>query len=93
MIRLLYNLILFYYLQILGTWFVVYQFDTSNGCLVWNITKPFPQLDQLEVTESREIYLIDRIIDHKSLVTASVDIPNPEIPSKMRIRWPTCKYK
>lgn len=78
--------------QVLGTWYVMHKFDTDNTCLVWNMTKgPLP--DTLLVKETRQLAFLDTLgVDHTHAITARVDIPNPEVPGKMRIRWPTCKY-
>ncbi|XP_050732807.1 uncharacterized protein LOC127006669 isoform X2 [Eriocheir sinensis] len=75
--------------KILGTWYVLQKFDTDNTCLVWNMTKgPLP--DTLLVTETRQLAFLDTLgVDHTHAITARVDIPNPEVPGKMRIRWPT----
>ncbi|KAF2356095.1 Lipocalin/cytosolic fatty-acid binding domain [Trinorchestia longiramus] len=74
--------------KILGVWYVVYQFDTSNTCLVWNITRVGEE--RLAITETRQLWLLDSLrIDHQHLLTATLDIPNPEVPARMRIRWPT----
>lgn len=71
---------------------MLHKFDTDNTCLVWNITKgPLP--DTLLVTETRQLAFLDTLgVDHTHAITARVDIPNPEVPGKMRIRWPTCEY-
>nr|XP_045604422.1 uncharacterized protein LOC123762121 isoform X4 [Procambarus clarkii] len=75
--------------KVLGMWYVAYKFDTDNTCLVWNITRG--QLpDTLLVKETRQLPLLDLLgVDHTHAITALVDIPNPEVPGKMRIRWPT----
>lgn len=75
--------------KVLGVWYVVYKFDTSNTCLIWNITRG--QLpDTLLVKETRQLAMLDLLgVDHTHAVTAMVDIPNPEVPGKMRVRWPT----
>lgn len=76
--------------KILGTWYVVYQFDTSNTCLVWDLEKSETNPEQLMLTESRQLSLLDAVgVSHKQSITARIDIANPEVPSKMRIRWPT----
>lgn len=75
--------------KILGTWYVLHKFDTDNTCLVWNMTKgPLP--DTLLVKETRQLALLDTFgVDHTHAITARVEIHNPEVPGKMRIRWPT----
>lgn len=74
--------------KILGTWYVVYQFDTSNTCLVWNISRTSDE--QMAITESRQLWLLDALsVDHQHTVTATLDMPNPEVPARMRVRWPT----
>ncbi|XP_064115268.1 uncharacterized protein LOC135221423 [Macrobrachium nipponense] len=75
--------------KILGLWYVVHKFDTDNTCLVWNLTLgELP--DTLQVKETRQLSLLDAIrVDHTHSVTANINIPNPEVPAKMRIRWPT----
>ena len=71
---------------------MVHKFDTDNTCLMWNMTHgPLP--DTLLVKETRQLAVLDTLgVDHTHAITARVDIPNPEVPGKMRIRWPTCKY-
>lgn len=73
----------------LGLWYVVYKFDTANTCLVWNLTRgELP--DTLQVKETRQLSVLDTFrVDHTHSITANIDIPNPEVPAKMRIRWPT----
>ncbi|XP_037785635.1 uncharacterized protein LOC119581472 isoform X2 [Penaeus monodon] len=75
--------------KVLGAWYVVHKFDTDNTCLMWNLTRgELP--DTLLVTETRQLSVLDTFgVDHTHAITAKVDIPNPEVPSKMRIRWPT----
>lgn len=75
--------------KVLGIWFVVHKFDTDNTCLVWNFTRgALP--DTLQVKETRQLAVLDTFgVDHTHSVTANIDIPNPEVPGKMRIRWPT----
>ncbi|XP_071526183.1 apolipoprotein D-like isoform X3 [Panulirus ornatus] len=75
--------------KVLGRWYVLHKFDTDNTCLVWNVTRgEIP--DTLLVTETRQLSVLDTLgVDHTHAVTAMVDIPNPEVPGKMRIRWPT----
>ncbi|ROT82443.1 putative apolipoprotein D [Penaeus vannamei] len=77
--------------KVLGAWYVVHKFDTDNTCLMWNLTRgELP--DTLLVTETRQLSVLDTFgVDHTHAITAKVDIPNPEVPSKMRIRWPTCR--
>nr|XP_045604437.1 uncharacterized protein LOC123762127 [Procambarus clarkii] len=75
--------------KVLGMWYVTYKFDTDNTCLVWNITRGEVP-DTLLVTETRQLALLDMLgVNHTQAVTALVDIPNPEVPGKMRVRWPT----
>ncbi|KAK3874204.1 hypothetical protein Pcinc_020839 [Petrolisthes cinctipes] len=73
----------------LGEWFVLHKFDTDNTCLMWNLTKgELP--DTLQVTETRQLSFLDTLgVDHTHAVTARLDINNPEVPARMRIRWPT----
>ncbi|KAK7066446.1 hypothetical protein SK128_008028 [Halocaridina rubra] len=75
--------------EVLGVWYVLYKFDTDNTCLIWNITRgELP--DTLQVKETRQLSFLDTFgVDHTHSVTANIDIPNPEVPGKMRIRWPT----
>merc|ERR1719369_1355246 len=74
--------------RISGRWFMVYKFDTSNTCVVWNITAHHDET--LSLTESRQLGLLDRVsVDHTHRLTATLDIANPEVPGRMRIRWPT----
>lgn len=75
--------------KIMGQWFVLHKFDTDNTCLIWNFTRgALP--DTLMVTETRQLAFLDTLgIDHTHAVTARIDINNPEVPGKMRIRWPT----
>ncbi|XP_063844192.1 uncharacterized protein LOC135090924 isoform X2 [Scylla paramamosain] len=75
--------------KVLGSWYVVHKFDTDNTCLMWNMTHgPLP--DTLLVKETRQLAVLDTLgVDHTHAITARVDIPNPEVPGKMRIRWPT----
>ncbi|KAL7646637.1 UNVERIFIED_CONTAM: hypothetical protein RMT77_001888 [Armadillidium vulgare] len=76
--------------KVLGVWYVTYQFDTSSTCKVWDLKRSETNTEQLLLTESRQLYFLDAVgIDHKNSITAVIDIPNPEVPSKMRIRWPT----
>lgn len=75
--------------KILGSWYVLYKTDTDNNCLVWNLTRG-AMPDSLQVTESRQLSVLDVFrVDHTHALTARIDIPNPEVPGKMRIRWPT----
>nr|QEA69219.1 lipocalin-like protein 3 [Palaemon carinicauda] len=75
--------------KILGTWFVLHKTDTDNNCLVWNLTRG-AMPDSLKVTETRQLSVLDVFrVDHTHAITARIDIPNPEVPGKMRIRWPT----
>jgi len=76
--------------KVLGEWYVVHKFDTDNTCLMWNLTRGEVP-DTLKVTETRQLSVLDTFgVDHSHAVTAVIDIPtNIEIPSKMRIRWPT----
>lgn len=75
--------------KVLGTWYVLHKSDTDNNCLMWNISRgEFPET--LQVKETRQLSVLDAFgIDHTHSVTARIDIPNPEVPGKMRIRWPT----
>ncbi|XP_042214705.1 uncharacterized protein LOC121861189 isoform X3 [Homarus americanus] len=75
--------------KVLGRWYVMHKFDTDNTCLVWNIT--LGQLpDTLLVTETRQLSFLDVFgVDHTHTVTANIEIPNLEVPARMRVRWPT----
>jgi len=74
--------------RITGTWYVMYHFDTSNSCLVWNITRRNDETFTL--TENRQFWLLDAVnLDHTHWLSASLDTPNPEVPARMRVRWPT----
>jgi len=74
--------------RITGTWYVMYKFDTSNTCLVWNITKRSDETFTL--TENRQFAALDAVsLDHTHWLSATLDTPNPEVPARMRVRWPT----
>jgi len=74
--------------KITGIWFMIHKFDSSNKCVVWNITSHSDET--LSVTETREFPLLNSVsLDHRHKITAQLDIPNPEVPSRMRVRWPT----
>ncbi|KAK7066448.1 hypothetical protein SK128_008030, partial [Halocaridina rubra] len=75
--------------KILGPWYILYKTDTDNTCLIWNIEKGEIS-ETLQVKETRQLSVLDVFgVNHTHAVTARIDIPNPEVPAKMRIRWPT----
>ena len=84
---------MYLFIQIMGKWFVVYNFDTSNTCLQWEFNRSTTNPEQIEVKETRQLYLLDTLgVDHKHAITGVLDMPNPEVPASLRVRWPTCEY-
>ncbi|XP_042890890.1 uncharacterized protein LOC122265578 [Penaeus japonicus] len=77
--------------KILGEWYVIHMFSdiVDNTCLVWNMTRG-TEPDTIVLKETRQLAVLDVFnVNHTHAVSAVIDIPNLEVPSKMRIRWPT----
>ncbi|CAL4087575.1 unnamed protein product [Meganyctiphanes norvegica] len=75
--------------RILGSWYVLYKSDTDNSCMKWDLTNT-SHPDHLLLKETRQLSFLETFgIDHTQTIDAELHIPNPEVPAKMRIRWPT----
>ncbi|CAL4059984.1 unnamed protein product [Meganyctiphanes norvegica] len=75
--------------KVLGAWYVMYKFDTDNSCVRWNLTRT-EHPDHIKLTETRQLSVLDTFgIDHTNTISANIEIANPEVPAKGRIRWPT----
>lgn len=73
--------------QFQGLWYVIEIFSTTSNCM----TMTFNQTGTgLTVTEAREFYLANKFdLDHTFTNEGYLTVPNPSIPAKMRVRWPS----
>lgn len=79
-------------LQFLGIWFAIQKTSTASSCLIYNVTRGEEPGDYFIEQVSQHFALGLTPLKHEYSYTGQLSIPIPELPSKMKVKFPLSEY-
>lgn len=74
--------------RFLGRWYVIQKFSTASSCWTYDFLKNSTD-GSLKIVQSRDHVVLDTVgLDNNYRYTGSLDIPDPNRPGEMRVRFP-----
>lgn len=74
--------------KFLGRWFVIQKFSTASSCWTYDFLKNDTD-NSFRIEQSREQFLLDTLgYDHTYKYIGTLDLPDPERPGALRVRFP-----
>lgn len=78
--------------QFLGIWYAIQKTSTASSCLIYNVTRGEEPGEYFIEQVSQHFALGLTPLKHEYSYTGQLSVPIPELPAKMRVKFPLSKF-
>lgn len=76
----------------MGIWYAIQKTSTASSCLIYNITRGEEPGEYFIEQTSQHFALGLTPLKHEYSYTGQLSVPIPELPSKMKVKFPLSKF-